>query len=271
MTDTRRVGAAASAAPTSFSLTPTLVSRNNPVSNDRLLANARANVAKGHRQVEPATAEIDEPIAVVGGGPSLTPTLPALKAFPWKIVAAGSSHDWLVRQGIVPWAATCLDPLPAMASYYTLPQRKTRYLIASTCDPSVFKALRGAKRFLWHPNVGVDLRFAKPKMLVEGGCTVVLRSLNLLYGMGYRNFHFFGFDGCDDPETGRHHAYDTPPDGEVQTYRLGCREYQVRGSLIIQFHEWDLMLAHHGDKFRATVHGGGLMAALHRERAMLGI
>ena len=31
---------------------------------------------------------------------------------------------------------------------------------------------------------------------------VVLRSLNLLYGMGYRNFHFFGFDGCDDPETG---------------------------------------------------------------------
>lgn len=260
--------------PPHFVLSPKRTAKRNPVEDAQIVSNVRYALSKGYPQLGHVAEGILEPVAIVGGGPSLKKTLPLLKDFyakGMKIVAAGSAHDFCVKNGIIPWAATCIDPLPAMSKHYNRPQKKTRYLISATCDPSVFKRLRGHKIFLWYPDIGVDLQFAKPVMLVLGGCTVVLRTLHLLYAQGFRAFHFFGFDGCVDPDTEEHHAYDATPDGENQTYKLGNRIFKVPGPLISQFWDFDDLLARHGSKFDIAIHGDGLMAQLVRERARQGI
>jgi hypothetical protein len=260
--------------PPHFVLSPKRTSKRNPVADEKIKANVRYALSKGYQQLGSVADSVDEPVAIVGGGPSLKHTLPLLKEYyaaGMKIVAAGSAHDWCVKNGIIPWAAVCIDPLPEMAKHYNRPQKKTRYLISATCDPAVFKRLRKYQVYTWFPDIGVDLSFAKPVMLVLGGCTVVLRAIHLLYAQGFRAFHFFGFDGCVDPDTEEHHAYDATPDGENQVFKLGERIFKVPGPLISQFWDFDDLLAHHADKFDLAIHGDGLMAHLMRERARQGI
>jgi hypothetical protein len=256
--------------PSRFILQPAIISKRNAAPDDQILRNARWAVSQGFQEVMPQAGKTAEPVCLVGGGPTIRQTLPTLKAFyeqGVKVVATGSVHDFLVENKIIPWAAVALDPQPEMAKFYRRPQKATTYLVSVTCHPSVFKKLKGKRVGVWFPELGVDFSEFRPKMMVHGGCVVTLRSLNLMYAIGFRNFHFFGFDGCDSDE-GEHHAYQTVPDGAAKEYWLDGRRFVVRGAQIAQFFDFDSMLVKHGDKFNVTVHGNGLMAALHRHRVL---
>jgi hypothetical protein len=76
--------------------------------------------------------------------------------------------------------------------------RKVEYYMASVVHPDLLKKLKGYKVTLWHMNEGdpsLQILDLEPNsLLVPGGGSVGLRSLALLYIMGYRRFLVHGMD-----------------------------------------------------------------------------
>ena len=87
--------------------------------------NIRINGRRGLPRVEdiPGWREPkDWPVALAGGGPSIKHHLDTLRQFP-TIVACGSSHDYLMEQGIIPTFAVMCDPDTITAAYVTKPSQ----------------------------------------------------------------------------------------------------------------------------------------------------
>lgn len=142
---------------------------------------------------------------VVGGGPSLADNLDRLRAMDGDIYALNGAHDYLISHGIVPRALILLDSRAADAAFVKSPRDGVEYLVSHQCHPDVFDALDGHDVRLWANYIPeVDA----PAIAVVGGATVGVKALPLLYVMGYRSFHLFGYDSSyrgDD-----NHAYSQP-------------------------------------------------------------
>jgi hypothetical protein len=229
----------------------------------------------------------NEPIALVGGGPSIRYTLAELRGFR-TIIACGSVHDWLVENGVVPTYNLILDPDPASANYISRPQVGCNYLVASCCHPSVFAALEGYPVTRWHSAGSAPEWYGEQfekagmkhdkKPLIGGGCTCGLRAISIASLFGYRNLHFFGFDSNLDTNTGDHHAYDfVDPEnehlGDVVEMRIGHpkngRLFQVAKYMLAQLWGFQDLLGTYGSNFDVTVHGDGMIAEYMRIRRLL--
>lgn len=221
-------------------------------------------------------------IALVGGGPSIKDTVSELMDFT-TVVACGSSHDWLQEHSPrAPNLCVVCDPDPVMANYLRRPNKDTRYLISSHCNPTVFEALTGHDIVMWHcwPIGGggdEERDYLQEKtpgwVAVGGGCTVGLRSLTLSLMMGFSDLHFFGFDSCLGATDDEHHAYSfTDPSkeflGEIFDLKIGMgdgngpalRQYRVAGYQLAQADHYKQMLMAFGHLFKPTFHGRGLLA-----------
>lgn len=222
----------------------------------------------------------DMPIAIVGGGPSLTEKLADLRRFK-SIMAAGSAHDFLIEKGIVPrWTVIC-DGDAVMANYLRRPQDRCIYLVASQCDPAVFKALNGRHVVLWHAgdDVGDPEIFGEQCVLLGGGCTVGTRAIIIARLLGFNNIHLFGMDTClrKTDCAGKlefeHHAYpfSTVMESEVcvgniQPVQIGDngRVYHLANYHLGQLFDFRTLLGQYPD-MKFTVHGDSALAELARE------
>lgn len=214
-------------------------------------------------------------IAIVGGGPSLTSNLDALREFD-TIIACGSVHDYLIKNGITPTYATACDPDPIMANYYRNSNISTTYLIATACDKKVFETLKGKNIYLWHcfSDAGAE-EFKKIEpdyQAIGGGCTVGLRSISIALMLGYSNLHFFGFDSSL-AENDRTHAYEYTDEsekaglGNTYSLRLGMdgpdkKVFRVAGYQLAQAHHFKLFYEVYHGLFTPTFHGDGLLPDL---------
>jgi len=209
-------------------------------------------------------------VAVVGGGPSLKQTIHKLKEYD-TIIACGSVHDYLVKNGIRPNYCVVVDPDPLVITYlqniYHV-DNKCKYLIASQCDPAVFEHLRYDNVYMWHAG-GNDSLFKEGDYVVGGGCTVGTRAIVLAMNFGYYDIHLFGFDTCLD-ETDEHHAYKFQNEeietiGDVMEIALdhaSGKKFKVAGYMLGQLFDLKTILATSASKLKLTVHGGGLIAHL---------
>lgn len=249
--------------------------------------NVRANIARPlpwFHQNFPVKEEdriLDRKIALVGGGPSVKDTVGNLAYFD-TIIACGSAHDWLqANSPVVPTFCAVCDPDPVMANYLRAPDHRTKYLVSSHCNASVFEALEGHDIEMWHCwPVGAGDQDARdfleahtPKWTaVGGGCTVGLRSLTLALMMGFSDLHFFGFDSCIGMTDDDHHAYPFTDEtkeflGTIYNLRVGMeagapakREYRVAGYQLAQADHYKQMYAAFHHLFKPTFHGPGLLA-----------
>lgn len=223
-------------------------------------------------------------IALVGGGPSIKDTVFELIDFP-TIIACGSVHDWLQANCLrIPTYCVVCDPDPVMANYLRAPDHKTKYLISSHCNASVFEALEGHDVSMWHCwpiGAGDDAArdFLQEKtpgwVAIGGGCTVGLRALTIAMMMGYDEIHFFGFDSCMGVTDADHHAYPFTDEtkeflGQVYNVKIGMgigekdgpepREYRVAGYQLAQAEHYKQTLVAFNGMFRPVFHGPGLLA-----------
>jgi hypothetical protein len=168
-----------------------------------------------------------------------------------------------------------------MANYLRAPDKDTKYLISSHCNPAVFDALAGHDVTMWHCwPIGAGDQAARDYLQskspgwvgVGGGCTVGLRSMTLALMMGFTEMHFFGFDSCMGSREDEHHAYpftDSTKEfiGEIYNLRIGMgaengpelREYRVCGYQLAQAEHYKHMYSAFGHLFKAVFHGPGLM------------
>lgn len=257
---------------------------------DDMYANVKRSVSAGYNQFHlmPGFKVLkghDKPITIVGGGPSLK--LPEVQeelremAKLGPVIAAGSSHDWLIRFGIHPDYTAICDADPITALYITEKNNNPNaiYLVASCVHEKTYNLIERDRIYMWHCHSDEIFAKMKEEQLfkgeyhgVGGGCTVALRCISLSMMMGYSNIHMFGMDSCITNT--EHHAYDFESEdeelGQIYNIALGLepayggtgptsKSYKCAGYQLAQVsHFQEFYLAHKGT-FIPTFHGPGLL------------
>lgn len=184
------------------------------------------------------------------------------------IISVSGAHDFLLSHGIVPTYHIECDPRAHKADNIKAAHPDVQYLLGSCVNPVVFDKLCGADIALWH--VGTpehSHRFAKelgenPKLIIPGGGSVGLRSIPLLYCMGYRDFSIYGMD-CSFADDGQmqwagQHAGKRQ---EVMTVNVGGRLFASSPQLISYATDFIESIQKVSDcEFR--VYGDGLLARM---------
>lgn len=219
------------------------------------------------------------PIALVGGGPSIKSELDKIKAFKvlgYPVIACGSSHDWLVVNGVVPDYCALCDPDPITAAYIKKHNKHTKYLVALSCDPLVYEVLSDRQVYVWNCRsdeaAGHIKDYIDGHVDILGGCTVGLRSISIAMTFGYTNIHLWGFDSCMGSGN-EHHAYEFQTDKEEigATYPVrfgdktldkpeeGGKYYICSGYQLAQAMHFQQFLQAYGSAFTPTFHGEGML------------
>lgn len=136
---------------------------------------------------------------LVGSGPSIKQEIESIRKHREAghvIVAIKDAHDWLVANGIVPDYAVAVDPQEHRWNCFRRKTEGVKYLIASQCHPAMFDHLAGMHVLLWHLYIRKGQTYPPNSRLITGGTTTGLRAITLLYTMGYRSFHLYGYDCC---------------------------------------------------------------------------
>lgn len=174
------------------------------VASDDRWINVEAAVQRFPARIQ--LAEPHERTALIACyGPSLIDTIDLLKAEAAKphvdVISVSGSHDFLLSHGIVPRYHIECDPRLHKADNIDRSHPDVTYLIASVCHPAYFDKLGlDANIKLWHVSSGehalklVNELKENPKHAISGGGSVGLRSVPLLYGMGYRDMSIFAMD-----------------------------------------------------------------------------
>jgi hypothetical protein len=212
-------------------------------------------------------------------GPSLTETLEmsvaeklAMESEGTKVdvVSVSGAHDYLIKNGVVPRYHVECDPRPHKGDMIARRHPKVEYLMASCCHPDVVKKVNGKNLSLWHMNEGDPslqiLDYEPHTILIPGGGSVGLRSLALLYVMGYRRFIIHGMDCSykdDASHAGAHTGKKIPP---VAVRCSDGREFQTAPVLITYKRYFnDIRINHVGDadkdptKIEVILRGDGLL------------
>ncbi len=156
-----------------------------------------ANLERGLEQIKIGPVRND-PLYIVGSGPSLRETWHELKDRPGEIWALNAAFDWLCSQGIRPDYGVCIACEDEILRYFQDIEASDKFLFASQTHPVlVDRALdKGAKVKFWHvacPSDWDDMP-KLPEPRIYGGGTIGTRAIDLAWVMGFRNIHLLGID-----------------------------------------------------------------------------
>ncbi len=220
-------------------------------------------------------------VAIVGSAPSVMDHLDRIREIAEDkrngVFVVNYAHPLLKKHGIRITGA-CLFEIEARA-YDCLedPADGCTYYICSICDPTTFAKLEGQKRVVWHcasdqPSHQQALRESFPpdgQMWVGGGFTTFLRTLNVAYILGWREYELFGVDSSFPGEDS--HFFGTPAyGGDIMPIVIGFQDgtkynFKSKSYLIRQADEFRQFCEGHHHLFKMKVHGDGLLPLIHRK------
>ena len=176
----------------------------------------------------------DRLASLVCFGPSLKYTYQHLKG---DIFCVGAAHAFLLEHGIIPQASIDCDPRARVVEQLGKPHREVSYWLASCVNPAYVKLLDGYDVTLFHLHNGeASAEFIWERepdaWLLNGGGSVGLRSISLLYAQGYRNFEIHGMDSsyAEDREYAGEHT--GPEKKRILNVRCKDRWFQTNPQLI---------------------------------------
>lgn len=240
--------------------------------SETVLSNIRHAMALPISKITHANPEHKGHAVIVGGGPSIKNFIEDLQqrqAHGQTIVALNNSWEWCEKNSISVSYHVMVDARPENEDFIPKSQAIHK-LYATQCHPKV-------SRFadtLWSALVmGLVPFFDKTHDMfwIGAGTTVGIRSIYLMYAMGYREFHIYGFDSCYAGASG--HAYEqTLNKGErIIDIDVCGRKFKAAPWMVTQMHDFLEAVEHMtaiGCTF--TIHGDGLLqhACLHGLQAM---
>lgn len=236
-----------------------------------VLENIRVNSRRG-LQVLGELPPHEGHAVLVGGGPSLADSLDEIRMRQrdgQKIFALNGAAGFLDRNGIEVDCTVIMDAREDNIKFVDT-SRGDQYLLASQCHTAVFEAAQGHST-LWHfaasdKIMAVLPETEAPPMLVQGGIVVGLTSMALVYMLGYRNIHLYGYDSSDREDVS--HAYfQSENTAEKTRVEVWCAGQKFTSGIAMYaqaeaFPRWAQMLANEG--VLITVHGEGLLPTVAR-------
>jgi uncharacterized Rossmann fold enzyme len=212
-----------------------------------------------------------ESIAIVCSGPSLGNTWEQVKMCHHVLTCSGA-HDYMIERGIIPHFHMETDPRPHKAVFTKNPDKRTTYLIASSCHPDVFANLTGMDVRIWHVVPENELhRMPRGHWMITGGCNVGLRAMVMARLMGYVDVHVFGMDCSsgavtwgEEGDSSRFHVNFHPNEPKKKGHRIvkvAGREFYTSDVFLEccrQFFKETMLLS----DVRVTLHGDGLLQAV---------
>lgn len=257
---------------------------------EKIRSNVRTNLRAGWHQIMPHPPQSTE-VMILGGGPSLAGQLDTIRRMRFegkKIVTLNGAYNWAIENGLGGdiGCQVVVDARPHNARFVKPVQPQAIYLIGSQCDPSVLEGLPKERTLLWHTTAEAIrdiLEEERPGECfgVQGGSTVLLRTIPMLRMLGYMRFHLFGMDSClkEASNTGSewrhytHHAYAQPENDGIRVIpvTVGGRVFHCHPWMASQATEFMTLIAKMGDLFEIQVHGDGLLGWILEHGAQIDI
>ncbi len=241
-------------------------------SDEILLEHIEKNSKRGLPEFYPIPNPHNAVIVLVGSGPSAMNEIESIREQKKRgrlIVALKGAHDFLIENGIKPDWCIMLDPQEKIVNCVKHHQPGITYFIASQCHPDVFDVLKEEYVIIWHAlsMIGED-KILEGRVLIGGGTTTGLRAMNMIYSLGYRNAHLYGFDSCvteKDGETYKrinvHTEGKLDKPGKIIDVWVGKTRYWANPAMAAQAQEFQQAMGVL-KSMRVKVHGDGLIKAL---------
>lgn len=153
----------------------------------------------------------DEVLSVVGFGPSLHDTWREIKH---PFITVSGALDFMQEKGVIPdYHAEC-DGRDYKTKHLEHANKKTKYFMASVCNPRMWDLLAGCHIEYWHTANGQHVvdwiaQHDLGSVLIAGGSNIGLTAIHVGGILGYRKFRLYGFDGNfrgDVRHAGPHYA-----------------------------------------------------------------
>lgn len=176
----------------------------------------RLAIKKVKGRVQPYEGIRQDPVAVVGFGPSLKETWQDIRRFRYVISCSGA-HKFLLEHGIVPTWHIEVDPREHKIQLLGTPDKRVIYLPSSTSHPKYLDHIlaSGAEVLLWHVFTNEEdgsRILPQGEWAITGGADAGLRALVMARFFGFRDIHVFGMDGSAGPAKESHAAvHPNPP------------------------------------------------------------
>lgn len=253
-------------------LMPVMFKSDHNVTWEEVLENVKVNAARDLPHVGLKR------ICICGGGPSLADHIEEIrrhKASGFAVAAMNGSHDFLLKNGIVPDYQFLLDAREINVQFVENSHPDTTYVIASQAHPAAIDELLNKRRKvkLWHVDnyrfVGELLHEMVPKADKYGGANCVgLSCMNVLYTEGFKVWHFYGYDGSNRGRE-QHHAFPQAlnDDQDTHEFEFMGQKFWASGPMAAKSQNFLIRWK----KFRELgidmhVHGDGLLPTMFRAR-----
>lgn len=231
------------------------------VSEEDCEDNLRSSLALGLPHCKELPARTDK-LAIVAAGPSVSDYLYEISQFK-HIWAINGAYGYLIDQGIVPTGAVLVDPLPSLAGYFGMADKRTTFYASGLCDPSVFEALSGFDVQLWFP-VQDAVAALKDCPTIPGGTTAATRAPFLAKHLGFRDVTLYGADSSY--AQGRYCYPDGsfPDDSQAPVNKIMCNgegPFYTEIALMKQVSQLGVMMTYPTWGVDFKIRCGGLMDA----------
>jgi len=198
---------------------PIVVLPNTP--DDEIRRNIKINSARDLEWM--ARHEPHDGVAIlVGGGSSINDHVDTIKGTKGTVFAMNGASKWCGENGIEVDYQFILDAKEE--TQLLVDHNAKQHIFGSQVNPKTMESV--SDPIVWHCHTGNDIEKDFPQekvdkggyVLLSGGSAVGNSSMTVVYALGFREFHIFGFDSCH--KEAKSHAYEQPMNRFIPTVQV---------------------------------------------------
>lgn len=223
---------------------------------EEMETNYKSNVETIKDRLETNKVVSEEPIAVVGYGPTLKEQWPVIAKFK-TIISTSGAHNFLLERDIIPTYHVEVDFRERKAVHTNPSHPDVEYLLASVVHPRTVENVEGKRSKLWHIDI-TGLTYPEGELVLEGYWDVGQEAILVAKALGYRNLHLFGYDYAYEVGGETHAGFHNGPPTNLVFARIGERYYPTSDSLARGVLTFTKLMQEHPD-LSLTIYGSGLL------------